>query len=296
MQPMRSMLFVPGHREGWPAKAVASGVDGIILDLEDSVPSSMKEEARQIVASSIRSLASGSENVGVYVRLNPMESGIAGDDIEAVTIDGLDGYVVPKNYGARDIIQLDALITHYERRNGVQPGTIEIIIGHETAQSYVNCEEMIAASPRVKALFAGTARDADVSRSIGFEFTPQGLETLYFRSRVVLASRAAGLDWPLIGLWQDIEDLDGLRRFAVENRQLGYRGLVMIHPSHVPIANEVFTPSESDVAFYAGMIAAFEKAEAEGIAAISYEGHHIDYAHVKTAKEVVALHKALTRA
>ena len=220
---------------------------------------------------------------------------MAGDDIEQVAIEGLDGFIVPKPYGERDIIQLDGLLSHYERRNGLQPGSVELIPALETAQAYASCERLLAASPRVPTLFAGTARDADVSRSIGFEFTTEGLETLYLRSRAVLAVRAAGLEFPLVGLWQEVADLDGVRRFAVQNRQLGFRGQVLIHPSHVAIANEVFTPSASDVAFYSGMIEAFEKAEATGIAAVQYEGHHIDYAHVKTAREVLALHRTLTQ-
>lgn len=295
MKPMRSVLFVPGHRESWPAKAVAAGADGVILDLEDSVPLASKADARRIVASSIRALASASKKVGVYVRLNALESNLAGDDIEQVAIEGLDGFVLPKTYGERDIIQFDALVSHYERRNGVKPGTLEFILSLETAQAYASCERMIAASPRVATLFAGTARDADVSRSIGFEFTPQGLETLYLRSRAVLATRAAGLEFPLVGVWQDLNDLDGARRFSEQNRQLGFRGQVLIHPSHIPLANEVFTPSAQDVAFYTGMIAAFEQAEAAGIAATVYEGHHIDYAHVKTARQVIALHASLTQ-
>jgi len=296
MRPTRSLLFVPGHREGWPAKALAAGADGVILDLEDSVPLATKSQAREIVASSIRSLAKADRQVGVYVRLNSLESDMAGDDIEAVAIEGLDGFVLPKTYGERDIIQFDALVTHFERRNGVPPGTIEFILSLETAQAYANCERMAVASPRVATLFAGTAKDGDVSRSIGFEFTPDGLETLYLRSRAVLATRSAGLEFPLVGLWQDLNDPVGARHFAKQNKQLGFRGMVVIHPSHVAIANEVFTPSAEDVAFYAGMIKAFEPAEASGIAAIQYEGHHIDYAHVKTAREVLAMHERLTRA
>lgn len=295
MRPMRSVLFVPGHRESWPAKAVAAGADGVILDLEDSVPVALKEEARRVVASSIRSLAGAGKRVGIYVRLNALETGLSGDDIEAVAIDGLDGFVLPKTYGEREVIQFDALVSHYERRNGLKPSSLEFILSLETAQAYAACERMIAASPRVATLFAGTAKDADVSRSVGFEFTPEGLETLYLRSRAVLAVRAAGRDFPLVGLWQDLKDPEGARRFALQNRQLGFRGQVVIHPSHVAIANEVFTPSAQDVAFYTGMIQAFEAAEATGIAAIIYEGHHIDYAHVKTARAVLALHQALTQ-
>lgn len=293
MRLMRSLLFVPGHREGWAAKALASGTDGIILDLEDSVPNALKTDARSMVAQSVRELRAASETVGIYVRINALETGMTGDDIEIVTLPELDGVLPAKTFSPRDIVSVDALLTHYERRNGVGAGATEIIIPLETAQAYASCEDMIAASPRVKSLFAGTARDADVSRSVGFRFTEEGTETLYMRSRALLAVRAAGLDFPLIGLWQEPGDLDGLRRFAESNRDLGYRGQVLIHPSHVPVVNEVYSPSRQEYEFYAGMIAAFEEAEVQGIAAVTYEGHHIDYAHVKTAREVVAHYEAL---
>jgi citrate lyase subunit beta/citryl-CoA lyase len=291
MLPMRSILFVPGHREGWPDKAVAAGADGVILDLEDSVPLNLKVQGRDTTAASIRALAAGARRVGVYVRLNALESGMTGDDLERVTIPGLDGVLLPKNYGPRDIVACDALITHFERRNGVKPGTIEIVVSLETAQAYAQCDEILAASPRVATLFAGTAKDADVSRSIGFQFTPEGLETLYLRSRALLAVRASGRQFSWVGLWQDLKDPEGARRFAIHNRQLGFTGMVAIHPSHIAIANEVFAPSAQDVVFYSGMIEAFEKAEAEGIAAVLYEGQHIDYAHVKTARQVIEMHK-----
>lgn len=291
MQPMRSILFVPGNRESWPAKAVAAGADGVILDLEDSVPTHLKAEARDITAASIKALAAGSKRVGIYVRLNALETGLTGDDLERVAIPGLSGVLLPKNYGPRDIIACDALITHFERRNGVTPGSIEIVVSLETAQAYAACAEILAASPRVATLFAGTAKDADVSRSIGFQFTPLGLETLYLRSRALLAVRASGRQFSWVGLWQDLNDPEGARAFAVQNRQLGFTGMVAIHPSHIAIANEVFMPSEQEVIFYTGMIETFEKAESQGIAAVLYEGQHIDYAHVKTAREVIAMAK-----
>jgi citrate lyase subunit beta / citryl-CoA lyase len=295
MRPMRSILFVPGHKEGWPDKAVAAGADGVILDLEDAVPATMKAQARDVVADSIRKLAAGSRKVGVYVRLNALETGMTGDDLEKIVIPGLDGVLLPKNYGPRDFVACDALITHFERRNGVKPGTVEIVCSLETAQAYSQCEEILAASPRVATLFAGTAKDADVSRSIGFQFTPGGHETLYLRSRALLATRAAGRQSSWVGLWQDLKDPEGARAFAIQNRQLGFTSMVMIHPSHIAVANEVFSPSEQDVIFYTGMIETFEKAEAEGNAAVLYEGQHIDYAHVKTARQVLELHKALTQ-
>jgi citrate lyase subunit beta/citryl-CoA lyase len=294
VKPTRSVLFVPGHKQDWAAKAVAAGTDAVILDLEDSVPNNLKNEARGMVAETIGNLARNHPNLGIYVRINSLESGLAGDDLEAVAIAGCHGFVPPKTYCARDVISLDALTTHFERRNSVTAGSLEFILSLETAQAYADCEQMLAASPRSATLFAGTARAGDVARSIGFEFTTEGLETLYLRSRTVLAVRSAGRNFPLFGVWQDIKDLKGARRFAEQNKGLGFRGMVSIHPSHVEIANEVFTPSDEDVAFYSGMIEAFEKAEALGHGAISYEGMHIDYAHVKTAHEVLSLHRALT--
>jgi citrate lyase subunit beta/citryl-CoA lyase len=274
-------------------KAVAAGVDGLILDLEDSVPEALKADARAEVARSIVRLRESGSAVGVYVRVNALDTGLSGDDIEAVVIPGIDGLSLPKTFGPDDIIRFDALVTHFERKNGVSPGTVEFICNLETAEAYASCEQMAVASPRVATLFAGTARDADVSRSIGFQFTPAGLETLYLRSRAVLAARTAGLEFPLVGVWQDLADPEGARRFSEQNRELGFRGQVLIHPSHVAVANEVFSPSQFEVKFYAGMIAAFEEAEADGAAAVVYEGMHVDYAHIKTAREVLAYAEAL---
>jgi citrate lyase subunit beta/citryl-CoA lyase len=293
MRPTRSMLFVPGHRQGWAEKAVAAGADAVILDLEDSVPQDMKSETRHMVAETITSLRKDNPDLGIYVRLNAMETGMTGDDLEAVAINGCDGFLPPKTYGAREIVQVEALVDHYERRNNVPAGTLEFVLSLETAQAYSECEAMLAASPRCATLFAGTARDADVSRSIGFEFTPAGDETLYLRSRAVLAVRAAGKDFPIVGLWQDLQDDEGAWNFARSNKRLGFRGMVSIHPKHVAIANEVFMPTTGEVAFYQGMIDAFENGLKQGVAAVAYEGMHIDLAHVKTAKEVIALYETL---
>lgn len=291
MKPVRSLLFVPGHRGTWVEKAIAKGVDGVILDLEDAVPADLKEEARAEVARSITRLKENGAEISVYVRLNPLDTGLTGDDIEAVALPGLTGFSLPKLMGRDDIVKYDALVTHFEAKNGVEPGSIEFIANLETAESYAACEEIAKASPRMATLFAGTAKDADVSRSLGFTFTPGGQETLYLRSKAVLACRAAGLEFPLVGVWQDLQDDEGARTFSRTNRELGFRGQVLIHPSHIEVANEVFSPSKFEIDYYTGMVAAFDEAVANGAAAVVYDGDHIDYAHVKTAREVLAYAK-----
>lgn len=287
------MLFVPGHKQPWADKAVASGADALILDLEDSVPPDQKEGARATVRETIEKLHAESVRPDVWVRANPYDSGLMGADLEQVVVPGLTGLFLAKVFSADEIVRIDAVLDHIERRQGLEPGSIELIASFETATSMSQCEEIALAAPRMGGLLGGTGPDADVGRELGFEFTPEGLETLYLRSRIVLASRAAGLHSPVCGVWQEIADIDGFRRFAEDNRRLGYRGIVLIHPSHVAPANEVFTPPEAKVEHYRRMIAAYREAEASGSSAVDFEGQHIDIAHVKTAEGVIALADAI---
>ncbi|MCD0449128.1 CoA ester lyase [Actinocorallia sp. API 0066] len=289
MNPYRSMLFVPGHKPTWAEKAVAADADALILDLEDSVPVADKAAARRTVRDTLGRLREQGVRPDVWVRPNSYDSGLFGADIEAIAVPGLAGLFLPKVFSADEVKRIDAVVSHVEEREGLAPGSIGLILSYETAVSMARCEEIAAASPRVSSLLGATGPNADVGRELGFEFTPEGLETLYLRSRIVLAARAAGLHHPVTGVWQDIRDLDGCRRFAEDSRRLGYRGLVCIHPSHVAVANEVFTPKPETVDFYRRMVEAFRKAESEGSAAVDFEGQHIDIAHVKTAEGVIAL-------
>jgi citrate lyase subunit beta / citryl-CoA lyase len=294
MKPYRSMLFVPGHKGAWADKGVASSADALILDLEDSVPAAEKEQGRKTVADTIDRLTADGVRPDLWVRANPEVSGLLSADLEAVVRPGLTGLFLAKVFTAAEIVRLDAVLSHIEQREGIEVGTVELIVSYETAVSMAHCEEIAAASPRVASLLGATGPSADVGRELGFEFTPEGLETLYLRSRIVLAARSNGLHHPVAGVWQDIKDLDGCRRFCEDNRRLGYRGLVAIHPSHVAIANEVFAPSPEKVDFYRRMILAFKEAEAAGSAAVDFEGQHIDIAHVKTAEGIIALAEAMS--
>ena len=213
MNPYRSMLFVPGNKPSWVDKAIASGADAVILDLEDSVPPAEKDDARATVRASVQRLAAGAAAPGVWVRPNAWESRLAGADLEAVVVGGLDGVLLPKIYGPQDVLRFDALLEHFEIRAGLEAGSVEIIVSLETAESMAECERIARASPRIASLFGATARDADIGRALGITWTADGLETLYVRSRILLACRASGLQHPICGLWQDLLDLEGLERF-----------------------------------------------------------------------------------
>ena len=293
MKPYRSMLFVPGHKRSWADKAVAAGPDALILDLEDSVPVALKDEARQTVRDTIVRLRDDGVQADVWVRPNSMDSGLFGADLEQVVMAGVSGVLLPKVFSSTDIVRIDAVVSHLEQREGLELGSIGLLVSFETAASITCCEQIAAANPRIASVLGVTGPAADVSREVGFEFTPAGLETLYLRSRIVLAARAAGLHHPICGVWQDIADLAGVRHFAEDNRRLGYKGMVLIHPSHVAVANEVFTPSAETVQYYRRMIDAFRAAEADGSGAVDFEGQHIDLAHIKTAKGIIDLAEAI---
>jgi citrate lyase subunit beta/citryl-CoA lyase len=293
MKPNRSMLFVPGHKPTWAEKAVAAGADAIILDLEDSVPPDDKDAARTTVRDTIGRLREANAGAEIWVRPNSADSGLQGADLEAVIVPGLAGLFLPKVLDAKEVVGIDAVVSHIESRQGLDDGAVELIISFETAWSMARCEEIAAASPRIASLLGATGPNADVGRELGFEFTPEGLETLYLRSRILLAARSNGIHHAVSGVWQDIHDLDGCRKFAEDQRKLGYRGLVAIHPSHVAIANDVFTPNEKVVDYNRRLIQAYREAESAGSSAVMFEGQHVDLAHAKTAEGIIALAASL---
>lgn len=291
MHPYRSILFVPAHKPAWAEKALASGADCIVLDLEDSVPQDLKAEARATVRETLPRLRAARPEVGLFVRPNALATTQAGADLEAVVCPELDGLFVPKVEDATDVLRWETLIDWFEARNGASG--LEMIIPVEMVDAITNCDEIAGASPRVGAMIGPTSEHADIARAVGYRQSREGSETLYLRSRILLACRQHGLH-PLTGLWEDLGDLDGLASFSDYGLQLGFRGQIVIHPSHVPVVNDVFTPSDEEVAYYEDLVATMEKAVAEGQGAVRFRGQHIDLAHADKARDWLS-HARLVR-
>lgn len=283
MKAIRSVLFVPGHKADWIQKAFNSEADGVIIDLEDSVPETDKELARTNAREAIQAYK-GEKTL--LVRPNALDTNHFGKDVAQVSVNGLAALLLPKLFSRDDIVRFDALISAAEIENEVTHGYIELIPTLETAAS-VNLVDSLLTAPRIGGVMAAAAKDADISREVGFTWTEGGLETLYLRSKVVVAARAAGLRCIILGLWQDVKNLDGMRGFAVANSGLGYTGQVIIHPSHAPIANEEYGLNEKQIDYYRRLIAAFEAGTAQGHGAVSFEGEHIDLAHANHARHLL---------
>jgi citrate lyase subunit beta/citryl-CoA lyase len=285
-KPLRSELFVPGNKEDWMRKAPRYGADALILDLEDSVPPVEKAGARVLVRKMLEEL--GPAGHTLIVRVNRLETGLTGDDLEAITCHHLYAIMLPKVEGPADVIEADILLKLFERRAGMEAGQVLIDPGLESAQGIRLAYEVATSSARVAHMGAAGGKGGDPARSIGFQWTPEGMETLFFRSKVLLDSRAAGVPYPVTGGWMDLHNLDGLREAALQARRLGYTGMHLIHPSHVPVVNEVFTPNQEEIAQWQGVIAAMEEGRKRGDAAVPFQGDMIDIAHEETAKIMLA--------
>lgn len=285
MKPYRSLLFVPGHKRDWIDKALKSDADAIIIDLEDSVPEADKELAR---ANALDALQSHDGSKGILIRPNALDTVFFGRDVATVTHNNLTAFLLPKLFSRDDVVRFDALVTAAELDHGIDRGTVELVPSLETAASISKVDEILA-GPRVGGVMAAAAKDADVSREVGFRWTAAGVETLYLRSKVVVAARAAGIRTIVLGLWQEVHNLDGMRTFAQDNSGLGYTGQVLIHPSHAPIANEEYGLSATLRDYYEGLIAAFEEGQRNGHGAVSFRGDHIDLAHANHAREALAI-------
>ncbi|WP_030230521.1 MULTISPECIES: HpcH/HpaI aldolase/citrate lyase family protein [unclassified Streptomyces] len=288
--PLRSLLFVPGHRTDWLPKARAAGADAAILDLEDAVPAPDKPLARARVAEALAESAEQRAAMPLFVRVNPLDDWAAADELRTVVRPGLAGIVLPKVHTAADIRLADRLIDWCERDHGMPPGTTALVPLLESARALRDAYDIAATAPRVAYAGALTAPGGDVERAVGYRWSPQGAETLALRSRVLLDVRAAGAPYPVTGLWTDIADLTGLRAFAEQNRSLGYDGMMAIHPAHVPVINEVFAPGTEELDRCARLVAAVESAQRDGVGALTFEGRMVDEAMAETARAVLARH------
>jgi citrate lyase subunit beta/citryl-CoA lyase len=178
----------------------------------------------------------------------------------------------------------DNVLTYAERIGGLSEQT-DLIVLPESAYGLYNPYELCACSERVASIVGATTDKGDFNRVLGYEHTTKGLESLFVRSNVLAAARAAGLKEILSGIWTAIDDIDGLRQQASFARQLGYTGYLVVHPDHVPVVNEIFTPDREEIKVLQEMVTEIERAASDGKGVIRHNGQMVDEAHVETAKQ-----------
>lgn len=290
MDALRSMIFTPGHRRDLIEKAIRSGSDAVIIDLEDAVALDSKPQARALLGDLPESA------VPLFVRTNGPETDMLWQDVVAAGQAGVAGLVIPKAESPATITQIDGALTALEHTAGHDAGSIGIVPLIESAVGVRNTYDMAMASDRVECVMFGGGEQGDLVADLGCEWTPEGTGLMQARSQVLLSSRAAGIEHPFEAVFMDFRNLEALRVEAELARTLGYVGKVAIHPAQVAVINEVFTPAADVVAYQRKVLEAFEKAEAEGAASIGVDGKMVDYAVARVARTIIARAEAAERA
>lgn len=288
----RSELALPACNEHMFAKALSSGADLVFLDLEDATPVSLKEQSREKAIAALTELDWG--RTARAIRINGLDTQWCHDDIiEVVTRAGgsLDTIVIPKARSARDVWWVDVLLTQLETKLGLTNQIrLEVLI--EEVEGLANAEEIAVASTRLDALIFGVG-DFSLSQGarVDTNFVPVGEYPgdfwHYARAKIIVAARIAGID-AIDSPYPDYGDLTGYERDARRASMLGYTGKWAIHPTQVPIANEVYSPTAEEIALAERNVAAYREAEANGRGAVGVGGVLVDAAHVKMAEELLA--------
>ncbi|MBS0502544.1 MAG: CoA ester lyase [Proteobacteria bacterium] len=260
-------------------KALGYGADALILDLEDSVSLANKAKAREEVAGF---LAEAGRAVPLFVRINPLDSGMADDDLDAVVPARPTGIVLPKAEGEASIADLDNRL----QMRGDSDGLV-LPIATETPRAVFALGEYAGASPRLcgitwgaedlpAAIGALTARHPDGSYTPPYELA---------RSLTLFAAAAANVP-PIETVYPAIRDLDGLKAYAERGARDGFLGMMALHPDQVPIINQAFAPSEEAIAHARAVVAAFAAEPLAGV--LMLDGRMIDRPHLVRARALLA--------
>jgi citrate lyase subunit beta/citryl-CoA lyase len=286
MSVYRSFLFAPGNHPRRVEKALTLDADATILDLEDACPIAEKKATRSVIVAAYQTPRRG---LG-YVRVNALSTEFGYGDIVAVVQSGIDGIIVPKVESVDELKTADWLITQLERERGLKPGGIDLIPILETGKGLANVAAIAASGTRTKRLSFGAG---DFTLDMNIEWSRDEDELLPYRSSVVLASRAAGIDPPLDTVWVDIKDTEGFRNSVKTIKRLGFQGKMCIYPDQVPVVNELLAPSPAEVEWSRRVVAAFQEAEKAGSASLQLDGKFIDYPIVYRAERLLAAHERI---
>jgi len=275
MPRLRSLLFVPGDRPDRMAKALGLGADALILDLEDAVAPAAKPGARAATADF---LANADRRAKLFVRINPLDSGLAEDDLATVLPARPDGIVLPKAEGGATLAALDA------RLNGdimILPIATETPGAIFALGSYGGVTQRLAgltwgAEDLPAAIGAESAREGDGRYTPPYEMA---------RALTLFGAHAAGVA-AIETVYPDFRDLDGLAAYAARGRRDGFAGMMAIHPAQVPVINAAFTPGEAEIARARAIVDLF--AANPGAGALSLDGRMVDAPHLKAARALLA--------
>jgi len=282
MTAYRTLMFAPGNHARKVEKVFSLGADGVILDLEDAVAVDEKVATRQLVLDAL----AGPRSCQGYVRVNSTDTEFCYGDLCAVVASNVDGIILPKVESASQLKMIDWLMASLEREAGLAEGSVDLIPIIETGAGMLAVGEIASAGTRVRRLAFGAG---DYTLDMGSSWSRNETEIADARARILLASRAAGLEPPIDTVWIEIKDDEGFASSCDLGRRLGFQGKLCIYPTQVAAANAAFTPTDDEVAKARRIVEAFETAEAEGSASIQVDGYFVDYPIVEKARRMLEL-------
>lgn len=284
----RSDLYIPANNPRFVAKASVATSDIVTFDIEDAVPPQEKENARRIARENLlEAQKSGAE---VFVRVNGWHTEYTNDDLDAVVRPGLDGVTLPKCRDRFDVKRLDWKISEMEDRYGMEPGSVKIQILLENSKGMVNAYDILTASDRIVAAFFGTV---DYCADMRIPRTNLGDEQRIARTIVAHAARAAGVV-AMDGPFADYKNEADFRQHTTDGANLGMEGRMIIHPSQIAIAHELYSPSAERIE-KAKVFKKFfeEEGLAKGLASVALDGEMIDTPVYVDACEVLEREAAI---
>ncbi len=285
----RSFLFAPGNVARRVEKAFTLDADAVILDLEDSVAASDKPATRQLIAEAVTK----PRKPRLYVRVNAASTHFCFADLAGTVRKGVDGVVLPKVESAAELHAVDWMLWNLEREHGIPAGSIDLIPQLETAAGVQRIERIVQAGNlrtykpvpwRVRRVAFGAG---DFANDVGLSVSMDEPELAEARARLVMISRAAGLENPLDSPWFHLKEAEGFRRALERSRRGGFQGRLCIHPDQIAPVNTAYMPSAEELAQAERIVSAFREAEARGAAAIVVDGQMVDYPIVYRAQALL---------
>lgn len=293
----RSWMFVPGDRQRMIDKALTLNADAIMMDIEDGVAPAEKENARIQIAAALDRVAErlaadpGFHTPARFVRTNAPGTERMVADFKAAVRPGLEGLVISKVDTIEQVRIVEDELGRAEVAEHVPGGSIKLLVAIESPIGLFNAFSIATSSPRIMGLLFGAE---DFTREMGLPMRREGeaVDLIYARSHLATVAAAAHIQ-AVDGVWVDLNDPEGLKRFARQARRLGMTAISIIHPSQIEIANAAFTPTNEDIAYARDVLKAFEDARAKGQGAIAFRGQLLDYPIVDRARQTMDLAKFL---
>lgn len=281
-RPRRSVLYMPGSNARALEKGRTLPADALILDLEDAVAPSAKDEARRLVVEAVGQGGYGPREL--VVRVNGLATPWGAEDLAAAARSGADAVLLPKVEGAAEV---RAAVAALEAAGA--PASLALWCMIETPRGVLAAAELAASSPRLACLVLGTS---DLVKDLRARHTPARTEVLASLGLVLLAARAHGLA-ALDGVHLDLADEVGFEAACRQGRDLGFDGKTLVHPRTIEVANRVFSPAPAEVEAARRLIAAHAEAEAAGRGVVVVDGRLVEALHVAEARRLVALADAI---